>query len=240
MRRILFTTPLLVLSALAAAAGSSAAHHAVICPGEAGIGCCPPLAHCCAGIVPQQCPTLTIAASPDPSLEGKRVKISGQLFGTSSVSHVKIVLWEKLAKQHSFHRVLSTRTNSGGHYSIVRRAGAVKTNRAWYVVANGLRSATVHERVRSRLTLTDSIKSASNGERVTFHGQVTPAHPGQHVVIQQRTSNGWSRLTSGVLDSASRYTIAYRFTVAHQTQVRAVLGGDARNVRSFSKTVTLF
>ena len=141
MRRILFTTPLLVLSALAAAAGSSAAHHAVICPGEAGIGCCQPLAHCCAGIVPQQCPTLTIAASPDPSLEGKRVKISGQLFGTSSVSHVKIVLWEKLAKQHSFHRVASTRTNSGGHYSIVRRAGAVKTNRAWYVVANGLRSA---------------------------------------------------------------------------------------------------
>ncbi len=182
-------------------------------------------------------PVLTIASAPDPSQAGLPVIITGQLTGPRHANAV-ISLWQRLPWQRRFHRALRVRTDALGRYSITK-ANGVATNRRWYVVAHGLQSRTLTQRVRALITLTTSPTIADTGEVVTISGQVTPSHAGQRVMIEQRSPTGWQVLARPRLNAASSYQTTRLFNQGGPHVLRARLAGDDKNVRSVSTLVPL-
>ena len=77
------------------------------------------------------------------------------------------------------------------------------------------------------------------GQPVILRGHVSPAHPGEPVLIEQSHGGGWRVIALARLSKGSNYTFSHRFTQTGRTKVRAVLQGDARNVQSISPFVTL-
>src|SRR5438105_6097510 len=145
--------------ALASSSPAAGAHRAaIVCPiaTVAQPYCCPPLARaqCCAGARPALCCgrqavecviPLSIGATPNPSVAGQQVVISGRLVGSRSAG-VDVTLWHRLPGQRRFGRLLDTLTDAAGQYRIVRGPGVVRTNREFYVTARVLRSATIRQR----------------------------------------------------------------------------------------------
>jgi hypothetical protein len=178
---------------------------------------------------------LTISSSPDPSTEGQPVTISGRLFGASSGTAVN--LWQKLPGQSTFKRVALAATNSAGDYKIVRGAGTVQTNATWYATSASATSPTWLQRVSALIKLAASPARPGAGESVTLSGRVLPAHSGERIVLQQRTSNGWRTIASGRLGSRSKFVLHHRFAHKGVVVLRALLAADARNVQSRSAPV---
>ncbi|HEY8764172.1 MAG TPA: alkaline phosphatase family protein [Solirubrobacteraceae bacterium] len=183
-------------------------------------------------------PGLTIAAQPNPSLAGQAVVIAGRLSGPAA-GRRSVVLWQRLHWQRSFHRASATETNSAGRYTIVRRVGVVETNRLWYVTAGGVRSHTDEQRVHARMTLSVLTMAVSAADRVNFAGHVDPSHKRDRVLLQQRFDRSWVTIERVRLDRRSNFAAHHRFVNDGEKDVRAVLGADRRNVRSFSPVVTV-
>ena len=89
---------------------------------------------------------------------------------------MRVVLWYRLAGWRRFHPPARTTTDASGRYGIMRPAGRMQTNQAWYVVAGGLRSRTLNERVHALVVLNVSGTAAVPGEPVRLTGHVTPSH----------------------------------------------------------------
>lgn len=185
---------------------------------------------------------LTIAVTPNDIPSGEGVLIYGQLKG-SDVAHRRIYLYHRLALAPRFTLIQSTSTNRYGFYEFTRADGVVTTNRSWFAVGPGdTHSRTVHERVRSAVTLSQPPASAGTRQPVTFTGAVSPAHRGQRVLLQQQTAisgNGWRTIATGYTDPASNFTIVHRFRVAGDYTLRAYFPSDPRNVAGSSDPVTL-
>ncbi len=210
------------------------------CPG----GCCDTSTTCCttaccgSGAEPAcVSPSLTIATSPDPSVAGRRVTVSGRLTGGSAGATVE--LWQELPGQSSFQRVASTSTNAAGDYSFVRAAGVVQMNTSWYASATGALSQTIVEHVDAVIRLAASSAHPAAGKAVTFSGHVSPAHGGERIVLQERTSRGWRTIGSALLGSRSRFSLRHRFAHRGALVLRALLAADPRNVQSASAPVRI-
>ena len=191
--------------------------------------CCPPNALCVRPI--------TIVPVPDPSSAGEEVTISGEVAGAKRGT--RVWLWHRLPGQRRFRRVLRTKTNALGQYSIVRADGIVMTNRWWYVTAPRRRSETVLERVHAIVSLSASTMTPNAGDPVTFSGHVTPSHAGEHVLLEQAVSGGWELIGTPRLDRASNYLATHTFAEGGTFAIRAVLLGDRRNIASSSPVVTI-
>jgi phospholipase C len=181
---------------------------------------------------------ITISASPNPSVAGTPVVISGRLTGHGA-TFAKVGLWERLGTAGGFRRIITARTGATGRYRIARRPGAVQTNRQWYVAAGRTRSRTVRQRVSVTVTLATSAASIDTGQPVELSGRVTPARPGSALAIQQRSIGGWTTILTTTLASASTYAATYAFGPGGSFQLRAVLAGDQRNVSSSSPAVPI-
>jgi len=118
----------------------------------------------------------------------------------------------------------------------VRRPGMVQTNRRWYVSARDVRSRTLDQRVHA---LSASAMNINPGDGVTLSGQVTPSHRGQRILLARRAGTTWRTIARPRLGRGSRYTVGLRFTLASSVELRAVLPGDGRNIRSYSPTITV-
>jgi hypothetical protein len=191
--------------------------------------CCPPIALCAIG--------LTIDSTPDPSTAGGPITISGRLLGLAQPG-TPVVLWSMLPDQR-LHRVLQTSTNAAGEYAIVRGPGAVETNRQWYVTARGSRSRTVTQSVHALVTLVASAPGAAPGDRLTFSGHVRPADAGRRVLLEQHSDRGWLVIARPRLGRASSFTVDHAFAHDGSTEVRVVLPGDVRNLRSSSAVLRI-
>jgi phospholipase C len=181
---------------------------------------------------------LTITSRPDPSTAGQPVRISGRLTARHA-GGVKVWLWERLGTGHRYRRVLHARTDSSGRYQFVRRRGAVKTNRRWYVTAAGSRSAVHRQRVRAVISLSAASAAVNAGTPVVLSGAVSPAHPGAHAVIEQLTGSGWQPIARPALDSASRFSASQTYSQGGPLEFRAVLPGASRNIATYSTGVTV-
>ncbi len=170
---------------------------------------------------------LTIAASPNPSVEGRQVVISGRL-GAAANSGVAVALWEQVAGAAGFSRVATAVTGSSGDYSITRTN--VTTNRSWYVTAGGETSLTVAQQVAATVTI-------KRTHRFVLSGAVQPAQTKATVSIQQRTGSGWQTVAQAPLRTGSVYKLAFRS--AHRAVVRAMWVGDARNSTATSRAVAV-
>ncbi len=234
-----------IVSTLAAPRASE-----ILCPLESAgsIPCCegpivrvsefPPI--CCpvptgAAIIPCPVPRITITTTPNPSSAGQRVTISG----TAHVflSTAPVALWQELPNQQSFHEVASTNADSSGSYKFVQ--GPVETNRRWYGVAGGARSATVDQQVSAILTLSSSARTAKVGKVMLLTGHVTPTHVGERLLLQQRTSKGWRTVQSTKIGRNSAYAFRAVFTRTGHLKLHALLPADRRNARSTSAVLNL-
>jgi phospholipase C len=181
---------------------------------------------------------LTINAAPNPATVGEPVRVFGRVLGPRR-AHARVVLWHKLAGWRRFHRVARTTADALGRYAFFRGPGSVATNRAWYVTAAGARSGTLRERVHAAVTLQASATQAAPGDRVTLSGRVTPRHRSEPVVLEQLVRSRWATVARPRLNRASDFRVARAFSRSGLVQLRAVLPGDARNIRSSSPVFSI-
>ena len=179
---------------------------------------------------------LTIGSTPDPSTAGQPVTISGRLFDPHAQGAF-VTLWQRLGWQHRFHRVLGTSTDGNGQYTFARRRGAVEINRQWYVMARGLRSRTIRQRVQAVVTLAVSEATTPSGRRLVLSGSVGPSHAAERIQLQQNSGQGWGTFARPRLDRRSRFSAALS-AQGGSIQLRAFLRGDARNINSYSPAIT--
>lgn len=247
---------LLAVGALAAAAGSPSAAGAtppIICPLASQIAtCCGPPVNspaatpivpcctigtvCCPGTIVCVAP-MTIASSPNPSVAGSAVTISGVVTGGAAGSTV--ALWQELPGQKSFHQVASVTTSSSGAYKLRRPGSTVKTDRAWYVASGGAKSVTIDQVVKAKVTISARASKPSGAHKVSVTGKVDPSHSGQRVLLEQRIGGKWRVLGHARLSKKSRYAISHRWAHAGAVKLRISLGADKQNAASLSPVATV-
>jgi hypothetical protein len=206
-------------------------------PASAGANTCCGATTCC---TPNPCTPaglLTIAASPDPSVAGQKVVISGGLT-SNPVAGAQVVLWRELSGQTSFHQVTQTTTDSAGQYKITLKRGMVNADQQFYVTAAGRKSAIVDQTVGALVALAGTHAVAA-GRAMPLRGHVTPSHAGQFVLIEQRRGSHWAVIARPKLGHASNFGVMHTFKRAGTAELRAVFPGDARNNRSSSPVLTV-
>ncbi len=179
---------------------------------------------------------LTIATAPNPSVAGGVVTVSGRLFG-SGVGDRPVVIWLRPGGARRFSRIGQTTTDGAGRYRARVPGAAATVNGVWYAAAGRLASGQVDQRVHAVIVLSDSSAAPNVSQPVTFSGDVTPSHAGEHVTLQRQRGHGWVTLAAVKLDHRSRFSVVRRFTNPGAVHARVLLGGDARNIRSLSQTV---
>jgi hypothetical protein len=237
MRRllVLFVATLAVGGGtVASASGRQHATRMVVCPVTAsGPMCCgPPIAQapitCCPVLVGPAClPSLSIAASPDPTTAGAQITISGTLTHSSGAG-VTIQLWQRAAGDSEFGKAGTATTDASGYWSMTIAPGTVMTNRSWYATADGLRSATLAEPVSAVVTL--------RAGAATLSGSVTPAHVRARVRLQRLTGDRWVTIARTRLTRHSSFSFAR--AGLHGT-VRVLVAADKENVLSASNKLVL-
>lgn len=186
---------------------------------------------------------LTIQAIPRSIQAGEGVVIYGRLRG-APVGGQAIVLYHHLADSpFGYTRVGVTTTNAQGYYEFTRAEDVVTTNRSWYVTGPGnTHSRTVYEKVAALVSApTTSSTTLDTNHAVVFTGTVYPDHPFERVWLQEQnlSTGNWSTLKSGFTGGGSNYTIAYRFRVPGERDVRVVFPGDARNTKGVSDSTSV-
>jgi hypothetical protein len=217
----------------ASAHSSAVAEPAVCCAGAQPI-CCE---QCCTGAQPACCtgtcaPELTIAASPNPSRAGRPVSISGRATGIAAGT--KVVLWQRLPGQRTYHSIKQTTSSSSGGYAFAFPAGSVDTNRDWYVTAGSATSATIAEGVHAIVKLSALSADGRSALRVRAIGRVVPAHAGERLLLQRRLGRTWRTIARSRMGRGSRFDVAHRFATAGRVELRVVLPATAFNLRSTS------
>lgn len=203
-------------------------------------GTCCTTTTCCTAT---SCPagSLTIASSANPSTAGRKVVVSGVL-SASSAAGIPVVLWRELAGQSSFNQLAQTTTDSSGDYTFTLKAGTVMADQSWYVTSGSNRSATIDQQVRAAVGLTASTHTAVKGQVVGLRGKVAPSHAGQVILIEEKSgpaTRAWHVIARPRLSKGSSYSLSRRFAQPGKTELKAVLGLDARNIASSSPVITL-
>jgi len=183
--------------------------------------------------------TLTINATPNPVIAGQGVFIYGQLSG-GTVSDQPIRLYHRVFPSSGFTLIGTAKTNAFGFYEFTRPEGIVDSNRAWFVRGpGGVRSPTIRERVYALISMSASSTSTDTNHPIVFSGQVSPNHAGEPVALQEQglKSDQWHTLKRSVIGPGSTYSITWRFSVPGERDVRVVMPGDVRNIRSASSPV---
>ena len=180
----------------------------------------------------------SITTAPDPSVAGEHVSVRGHVPGARRGTVV--LLFGQLPSGRRFTRVAVTTTNRHGVYVFRRTPGVLFTNRRFYVVSLGHRSATLVQAVDALVTLSPSASTVEPGQSLSFSGHVTPNHAGETVMLEeQRTDGSWVPLQSARLDAASNYSAATQLAAEGTFAFRAVLSADSRNPLSSSPAVTV-
>jgi hypothetical protein len=184
---------------------------------------------------------LTINATPNPIVAGQGVLIYGALKG-SPVQGQPIFLYHRVGLQRHFSLIGHTTTDQFGFYKFTRAQGVVDTNRSWFARGpGGSHSRTVHERVSALVSIAADKTTSDTSQPITFTGTVSPTHRFQRVLLQEQVgqNDDWKTLKVGFLNGSSSYSISYRWRVPGDRDVRVVLPGDPRNIRSESDAVTV-
>jgi hypothetical protein len=156
----------------------------------------------------------------------------------SPAAGAEVFLRRELAGQSSFQQMAQTVTDSAGHYTFTM---SPMTNQAWYVTSNGIRSTTLDQQVHALVGLSTGVHLSAAGQPILLllHGRVTPSHAGEAVLIERRTAGAWHVIARPRLGNRSTYASSLHFPSTGTVQLRTVLRGDARNVRSISRSVTV-
>jgi hypothetical protein len=180
----------------------------------------------------------TISSAPNPTTSGDPVVIYG-----SAQPGAKVVLWHRINPAPRFTPIQKTTADSAGRYEFTRADGVVTTNRNWYVVVNGHRSNTVHEKVSALVTVNGPAdQNLTTGTPYTYSGTVSPAHTGQRVVLQRQSATGpadaWHTIDSAKIGPGGSYSIVHRYTSPGDANIRVAFRGDRRNIEGDSDVLS--
>jgi hypothetical protein len=144
---------------------------------------------------------VTITATPSTVTFGKPVTIAGQVPGSPGV---KVELDQTPFPFTSpFAKIAEGTTDAAANYSF-QVTPALNTR--YHVEAKSSPPATspdVTVLVRPKVGLRLGDRTPARGQRVLFKGSVLPAHDGQTVKVQRKTSSGWRTLRTPVLKAAT-------------------------------------
>jgi hypothetical protein len=185
---------------------------------------------------------VSMQVAPRQIVAGDPVVIFGRLrcVNQARAAGQQVVLYHHLAGLPGFTPVQSATTDAHGFYEFGRADGVVETNRSFFVLAHGARSASRRIRVAAQVTLSGSSEGAlltGYPNRVTFTGSVSPADVGARVILQRQnalTGNQWRRIDSGIVESTGDFTITHTFVVAGDANLRVLVRSQGRNVPSES------
>jgi hypothetical protein len=173
-------------------------------------------------------PAVTIAATPAKVTFGKPVTIAGQVPGSPGV---KVELEQSPFPFTSpFAKLAEGTTDAAANYAF---AVVPAVNTRYHVEAKSSPPATspdVTVLVRPKVGLRLGDRTPARGQRVRFKGSVLPAHDGQTVKVQRKTSSGWKTLRTPVLKTATPLNGTPRSK--YRTRIRIRRSGAYRTVFS--------
>lgn len=132
---------------------------------------------------------LTIAASSPRIVFGETVTLSGKLTGADAAGET-VTLQEDPFPFGEFRNAATTLTAADGAYRFDRTPPANVKYRANAKSKSPATSPEVVVAVAPKITFGVSDRTPDAGDKVRFAGTVAPAHDGQKVSIQRRTSSG--------------------------------------------------
>lgn len=188
---------------------------------------------------PKQPPKLTLSAQPARVTYGRSTTLSGKLTGgRNAAGETVTVQADAYPIDGHYVDMATTVTDANGDWHVVQQPTALTRYRARAKTAPPATSSTADVGVRLRVSVHVSDRTPSRGERVRFHGTVTPAHDGRPVRIQRRTRPGhWrtvARTTSRTTGNQfSTYSKRVRVRRSGTYRVRA-LPRDADHLRGTS------
>jgi hypothetical protein len=199
------------------------------------------LAPSVASAAPKHNHDLTIRNVPSHIMAGEPVLIYGHLAGPGNAGQL-IRLYHRVNPHFGYSLISTTHTDASGFYEFTRADGIVDTNRSWFVRGpDQSHSRTVYERVQALVSLSADKLATDTRHPVAFTGAIDPAHPFQRISLQVRRGTGddWRTVKSGFTRAGSTYTIDYRWSIPGNYDVRTVLSGDRRDLRSYSAPVSV-
>jgi hypothetical protein len=200
------------------------------------------LAPSVASAAPKHNHDLTIRNVPSRIMAGEPVLIYGHLSGPANAGQL-IRLYHRVNPHFGYSLISTTHTDASGFYEFTRADGIVDTNRSWFVRGpDTSHSRTVYEGVQALVSLSADKVTADTRHPIAFTGAIDPAvHPFQRISLQVRNGTGddWRTVKSGFTRAGSSYRIDYRWSVPGAYDVRTVLSGDRRDLRSYSAPVSV-
>jgi hypothetical protein len=126
----------------------------------------------------------------------------------------------------SFNRLATGSTGDGGAYSFAVTPTSNTRYRVTAQTSPPTTSAEVDVLVKKRVTI------RARGSRIS--GLVSPAHDGDPVALQRRSSHGYRTVTTGRLADAGTAHSSYRFTVRRPGVYRTRVPADADHLTGTS------
>lgn len=178
-------------------------------------------------------PALTLTVAPLSTLWDTTATITANL----GLPVTQLTLSRKAAGEADFTPLGTLTTGADGTIATpLLRCRVTTTYRVEYAGGDAFApaSAEVVAGVRPRLAFAIAQSSVYEGWKVTFSGQVTPAHPGAHVVLERLTGDEWTAVRTLTLSSAS--TFKYRWTSVGRGSLwfRITMPADAEHVKGWS------
>ena len=179
---------------------------------------------------------LTISAQPSTVIYGKSVAITGKLTGTNSAGET-ITLSDDPFPFGNFQKLATAAAAADGAYAFTAFPAVNTRYKTDAKSKSPATSPIATVLVAPKVGLRVSDKTPAAGHRVAFKGTVTPAHDGQAVRLQRRTSSGkWKTVATSTLTDAgtafSRYSL--RRKVRSSGTYRVLKPADADHARGHS------
>ncbi len=153
---------------------------------------------------------VTLAASPTKLSAGSGTSISGRVLTSGAAAPIPgalVKVYAKVRPRTTWSLVATRSTDSEGKFAVAQKPAAITDYRVDYAgTSSRLPAASVARTVlvASRVALVANRTRARKRKPVTFTTSVSPALPGQNVLLQRLTARGWSTVATGRLNSSSR------------------------------------
>ena len=170
---------------------------------------------------------------------GQRVTVAGYATTAGGVPMAGATILIRRVTAAGTVAAASTTATAGGYFTSTIKPTA---NGTYVARAGGTESAGVAVKVATRVRLDALSHLKPQGTRLIeiLTGAVTPRHSGQRVVIQKAVGSRWRAVTSGRIDSRSRFRVVWALPYKTATyKLRAVVPAHADHAEGASAAATL-
>jgi hypothetical protein len=196
---------------------------------------------------PPAAATLTLAASPTSILYGGSVQLSGRLRQANTAEGIAgdPLALERRPKGRSGWTALATVTTASDGSLDPTQAVTPQANTDYRLrhaatpFYGASTSRTVTVLVGVRLTARSNRTSMALGRTATISGQVTPAHRGQPIRLQQKHGRSWHTAQAKTLPASGRYSFALRPGATGTSWWRVHKVSDTDHIGAISRTFRL-